>query len=56
MQLTDKPVISATGLYTPAESIANEELVASFNSYVERFNAVNAEAIASRRGFKPLPA
>ena len=26
------PVISATGLYTPPESISNEELVSSFNT------------------------
>ena len=41
------PVISATGLFTPPDSISNEELVASFNTYVERFNADNAEAIAA---------
>ncbi|MFM5917750.1 MAG: beta-ketoacyl-ACP synthase III [Novosphingobium sp.] len=41
------PVISATGLFTPPESISNEELVASFNTYVERFNAEHAAAIAS---------
>jgi beta-ketodecanoyl-[acyl-carrier-protein] synthase len=40
-------VISGTGLYTPAESISNEELVASFNTYVENFNRDNAEAIAA---------
>jgi beta-ketodecanoyl-[acyl-carrier-protein] synthase len=40
------PVISATGLYTPAERITNEELVDSFNTYVARFNAANAAAIA----------
>src|SRR3990167_1392531 len=45
MQLTNRPVISATGLFTPAESITNEELVASFNAYVERHNARHAEAI-----------
>jgi len=45
MQPTHRPVISATGLFTPEESISNEELVASFNTYVERFNAWNAEAI-----------
>ncbi|MFM8498922.1 MAG: beta-ketoacyl-ACP synthase III [Chakrabartia sp.] len=39
------PVISATGLYTPPESISNEELVASFNSYVERFNGDHAAEI-----------
>jgi len=44
-QLTGRPVISATGLFTPAESITNEELVASFNEYVDRFNAANAAAI-----------
>lgn len=38
-------VISGTGLYTPANSISNEELVQSFNTYVARFNADNAEAI-----------
>lgn len=39
--------ISATGLYTPPQSISNEELVASFNTYVDRANARNAEAIAA---------
>lgn len=47
MASTFTPVISATGLYTPPDSISNEELVASFNSYVERFNAENAAAIAA---------
>ncbi len=45
--LTGRPVISATGLYTPEESITNEELVESFNAYVDRFNAANSEAIES---------
>jgi beta-ketodecanoyl-[acyl-carrier-protein] synthase len=40
------PVISATGLYTPPESISNEELVASFNTYVDRLNTDHADAIA----------
>lgn len=39
------PVISATGLYTPSEIITNEELVASFNTYVERFNQRHAAEI-----------
>ncbi|HVZ98773.1 MAG TPA: beta-ketoacyl-ACP synthase III [Caulobacterales bacterium] len=39
-------VISATGLYTPPHSISNDELVASFNTYVERYNAEHADAIA----------
>ncbi len=40
-------VISGTGLYTPAQSISNDELVASFNAYVEAYNAENADAIAA---------
>ncbi|MBS7691772.1 beta-ketoacyl-ACP synthase III [Pseudomonas lalucatii] len=38
-------VISGTGLYTPANSISNDELVASFNAYVQQFNAEHAESI-----------
>lgn len=38
--------ISATGLFTPDNSITNEELVAAFNAYVDRFNAEHAQAIA----------
>ncbi|MEY4237405.1 MAG: hypothetical protein RL339_6 [Pseudomonadota bacterium] len=41
------PVISATGLYTPPETITNDELVASFNAYVERHNARHAAEIAA---------
>lgn len=40
-------VIAATGLYTPPHSISNAELVEAFNTFVERFNAANAEAIAA---------
>ncbi len=43
--LIGRPVISATGLFTPTESITNEELVASFNEFVDCHNAENAEAI-----------
>ena len=39
-------VISGTGLFTPRESISNEELVAAFNSWVDIFNEDNADAIA----------
>ena len=44
--MTDQfhPVISATGLYTPTDIITNEELVASFNAYVDLFNAENPDA------------
>jgi beta-ketodecanoyl-[acyl-carrier-protein] synthase len=40
-------VISGTGLYTPANSISNDELVESFNAYVQQFNADNAAAITN---------
>ena len=40
-----KVVISGTGLYTPPNSISNDELVASFNAWAERFNSDNAAAI-----------
>ena len=45
--LTGRPVISATGLFTPAETITNEELVNSFNAFVDRHNAAHADAIAA---------
>ena len=47
MQMTHRPVISATGLFTPDEIITNEELVESFNSFVDLNNQRNADAIAS---------
>lgn len=40
-------VIAATGLYTPPHSVSNTELVETFNAYVARFNAANADAIAA---------
>lgn len=40
-----KAVISGTGLYTPKESISNEELVESFNAYVENYNRANQAEI-----------
>ncbi len=42
-------VITGTGLFTPAESISNAELVASFNEYVSRYNAARADDIAAGR-------
>ena len=41
--------ITGSGLYTPAESISNDELVASYNAYAERFNAEHAADIAAGR-------
>ncbi len=40
-----RPVISSTGLFTPADSISNEELVASFNAYVAQHNAQHSAEI-----------
>ena len=37
--------ISGTGLFTPKESISNEELVNSFNKYVDEYNELNRENI-----------
>lgn len=41
------PVISSTGLFTPEFSISNEELVTSFNAYVDQYNKDNADKISS---------
>ncbi len=40
-----KVVISGTGVFTPEESITNEELVEAFNAYVRNFNEANKDAI-----------
>jgi len=42
-----KAVISSTGLWTPEDSISNEELVDAFNAYVEKWNRENAAEIAA---------
>jgi beta-ketodecanoyl-[acyl-carrier-protein] synthase len=39
--------ITGSGLYTPSQSISNDELVACFNRYVEQYNAAHAGAIAA---------
>ena len=38
-------VISATGLWTPKDSVSNEELVEGFNAYVDKWNSENAADI-----------
>ncbi|HEX9078892.1 MAG TPA: beta-ketoacyl-ACP synthase III [Desulfuromonadaceae bacterium] len=48
-----RSVISGTGLYTPPHRISNDELVASFNEYVRRFNAAHGDEIAAG-GMSPL--
>ena len=49
------PVIAATGLFTPPDSISNAELVESFNAYVARHNADNAAGIAAGEVAELLP-
>jgi beta-ketodecanoyl-[acyl-carrier-protein] synthase len=39
-------VISGTGLYTPSQSISNDELVTCFNQYVDKFNHAHQQEIA----------
>lgn len=43
--LNKRVAISGAGLFTPAESVSNAELVESFNAWVDLYNAQNAEAI-----------
>ncbi len=38
-------VITGTGLYTPEESVSNEELVTAFNAWVDGYNTEHAAAI-----------
>ena len=42
-----KAVIAATGLFTPEQSISNEELVAAYNTWAQRFNEQHAAGIAA---------
>jgi len=39
------PVISATGLWTPSQSVSNDELVASYNQWADKWNAAHAAEI-----------
>ena len=49
------PVISATGLFTPDQSISNAELVESYNAYVQLHNARHADAIAAGEAATAMP-
>jgi beta-ketodecanoyl-[acyl-carrier-protein] synthase len=40
-------VISGSGLYTPPHSISNDELVRTFNQYVDHYNTRHSEEIAA---------
>ncbi|MEY8827026.1 beta-ketoacyl-ACP synthase III [Sedimentitalea sp. XS_ASV28] len=45
--MTHTPAITATGLFTPEQTITNAELVDAFNAYAELFNEEHAAAIAA---------
>ena len=38
-------VISGTGVFTPEQSITNQELVKAYNSYAESYNSTNRDDI-----------
>ncbi|MBL4839014.1 MAG: beta-ketoacyl-ACP synthase III, partial [Kordiimonadaceae bacterium] len=40
-------VISGTGVFTPPDTVPNDVLVDSYNSFTEKWNADNADAIAA---------
>ncbi|MDG4648339.1 beta-ketoacyl-ACP synthase III [Roseibacterium sp. SDUM158017] len=42
-----QPAITGHGVFTPGETITNDELVAAFNAHADRWNADHAEAIAA---------
>jgi len=42
-----KIVISGSGVYTPPDSISNEELSASYNSYAAKYNESREKEIAA---------
>lgn len=44
-ELVSNAFISGTGLFTPPHSISNEELVQSFNKYVDQYNNLNHDLI-----------
>jgi beta-ketodecanoyl-[acyl-carrier-protein] synthase len=45
--MTKHVVISGVGVWTPEESITNEELVESYNAYADLYNEQHAEQIAA---------
>ena len=46
--------ISGTGVFTPEQTISNAELVAAFNAYADRQNALHADEIAAGER-EPVP-
>ena len=51
----NKTYITGTGVWTPPNVITNEELVASLNEYVRRFNQRNSAAIEAGEVAALLP-
>ncbi len=49
-----KVAITGTGVFTPSETITNDELVVAFNAYADIQNANNADAIAAG-DMSPVP-
>lgn len=45
--MTQNIVISGAGLWNPEHTISNEELVASYNAWAEKYNNEHADAIAT---------
>jgi beta-ketodecanoyl-[acyl-carrier-protein] synthase len=52
--MTPSVVISGSGLWKPAHSISNEELVLAYNAYAEQFNQKHLQAI-EQGDIKPKP-
>ena len=52
--MTPSVVISGSGLWKPAHSISNEELVLAYNAYAEQFNQQYQKEI-EESGLKPKP-
>ncbi|HML27227.1 MAG TPA: beta-ketoacyl-ACP synthase III [Hyphomicrobium sp.] len=50
-----QPIIAATGLYVPPDSISNDELVSAFNAYVSAFNRDHADEITAGETAPLLP-
>jgi beta-ketodecanoyl-[acyl-carrier-protein] synthase len=53
--MPNKAVISGSAVWNPPHVITNEELIASYNEYVEKFNSENASLIESQELEAMLP-
>ena len=42
-----QPAITGSGVFTPSQTITNDELVTAFNAYADRWNAEHADAISA---------